>query len=337
MTRAWIRADGVEHGGERVGGGHLALHRVEAGLQAGGVRVGVGDLDERLGALDDVLGLQRGGDVGGGLAGLDLDDDLALARAGVVGRARGREGVLQLADAAQGEVARRRRGRPTTSTRARTTASPPCRGLLAPAAAAAERASSSDHTDRSVMSRLSRRPAPPSSTRTFGAAGSSPRVRALDEPAWCHAGRPLGVQRALQDDDSSGLVDDAAAPARVYPARLQPTLRTDRGEPLVDQPDRHRRAGRPAVQRTPRRPRRPGRAARTATSAGPTTTSTASRSATSSASAVQVAAAAAQRLDRGREQAGGVAGGHPDPDRADVDADPHAGPHGRAIRLTRCR
>ena len=35
----------------------------------------------------------------------------------------------------------------------------------------------------------------------------------------------------------------------------------------------------------------------------------------------------AQGPDRGRDQAGRVAGCHPDPDRAHVDADPRAGPH----------
>ena len=188
----------VEHGGERVGGRHLALHRVEAGLQAGGVRVGVGDLDERLGALDDVLGLQRRGDVGGGLAGLDLDDDLALARAGVVGRARGREGVLQLVDAAHGEVPRRRRARPTTISRARTTARPPLPRLLLRRRRRGGRVSSSDHTDRSVMSRLSRRPAPPA-------------------PAHPHSsGRP--VQRPVCRARRAGLVPRRTPSRR--PARL---------------------------------------------------------------------------------------------------------------------
>ena len=141
--------------------------------------------------------------------------------------------------------------------------------------------------------------------------------------AGCESRTPLGVQRALQDDDSSGLVDDAATSARVYPTRPQPTLGSHGGESLVDQPDGHRRRGRPASPAY----------ASAAAAAGPARPDSDVGRPDHHLDGLALGHQARparrrspwprlQRLDRGRDQPGGVAGRDPDPDRADVDAEP---------------
>ena len=154
---------------------------------------------------------------------------------------------------------------------------------------------------------------------------------ASHEPPGCEPGRPLGVQRALQDDDSSGLVDDAATSARVYPAGPQVTLGTHGGKSLVDQPDGHRDPGGqlPGV-RLGGRSGRPGHA-RTGDVGRPTTHLDGLALGHQGGQRVQVALAPAQRAHRGRDQPRGVAGRDADPDRADVDAEPDAWSHAASV------
>ena len=113
-----------------------------------------------------------------------------------------------------------------------------------------------------------------------GSPGTDVAVSACPEDLpRCGSCGSFGVERALQDDDSGGLVDNLTASARVDPTRPEVSGRGDRAQPLVDQAHggalaeergqapgvRRRGPGRralPAAQRArqPRRPPRPPRA-----------------------------------------------------------------------------
>ena len=150
------------------------------------------------------------------------------------------------------------------------------------------------------------------------------------------AGRTLGVERALQQQRRRGLVHRLPPGPGVQAALLQRRVRQHRREALVDQPHRHRseplgqrRANaRPSAADLPSAPPRP--------TARPTTISIASLSAASRASSRHVACTAPDSVQRRGEQAARIAPGDPDPDRADVDAEPDAWPHISALRTATC-
>ena len=134
-----------------------------------------------------------------------------------------------------------------------TTARPPAAVLLLAAAAPLRRVGAfvlGPDREISHSSTFTSAPAPPAPTSPscriasgLSATRSASRLARTCPVPSC---RPLGVKRALQDDDSGGLVDHLTAPARVYPIRPQVPLGRDGAQPLVDQA--HRTPG-PAARR----------------------------------------------------------------------------------------
>ncbi len=84
VTTVLDQVVGVDEHGQGVGRRHLLLQLVGPDLDPERLRLGSGGVGERLDRLDDPGRLERPPDVGGGVALLHLEHDLALPGAGVV-------------------------------------------------------------------------------------------------------------------------------------------------------------------------------------------------------------------------------------------------------------
>ena len=248
--------------------------------------------------------LQAAADLGDAVALLDLEGDLAAARARVVvGRA---ELVLDLVDpGGDAPVGRRRPARPGSPARSGS----PGRGD-----GCRSRAPTSGRRSRSAP-----RGGPP--CRSWS-------VRSLDDLSRRGAAGSFGVQRVLQDHHGGGLVDHRSPLGPLAASVAQHSLRGHRGQPLVGQPHRHRRhrpgqAGGPLAHLRGGRPLAAGQRARQPDDHLEHPLGSPSCSSTSS-SAIRARSPRPRwhGLDRGRQHPGRVAAGHPDPRVTGVDAQP---------------
>ena len=221
----------VEHQVERVGRPHLLLELVVADLD---VRVAARRLDERLDGLDHALVLQGPADVGDRVALLHLEEHPAATRPGVV-RRRSRTGRGESAPCSgptwPGHEQRERR--------------PARRGSRGRRSPARRRSGGGDPEAGLHVAQASWRTPNPRAPRVSGRSWHSSRAMACDDLARSHPRGAFGVQRLLQDHHGGGLVDHRAPLAALAPTVAQHSLRGDRGQALVTQPDRDR--GNPAA------------------------------------------------------------------------------------------
>ncbi len=267
-----------------------------------------GGLDERLDRRHHLVVFQRLADRRGGVAVVDLDDDVVDAVAGVVvARAEHRVPQLRTEEDRADDDHDQRHQREATDERA----------------VYAGRGPSRDP----VRLGITRRRGGPTAT---GSARSRPQSSVIGGLSVPGQGRAPLVQPVLQNLHRRSLIDHRPLSLGADTRIAQRPLCRDRGEPFVGQPHRRRRDA-PGQLRRPARSRPiadgPDRSARVR--GNPTTTSTASNSSASCASRRRCFPVLCRRSRSHRLHGRGqdpvrIAGGHPDAHGADVDAEPSA-------------